>query len=570
MKRDADCDGLTGGSKVAVYRMCPAPVDTDNDGVADDVDVDPLVDLSVIVYVKKVSQIDPVDIGSDGDFFAKIWIGWRDSEGQPHMYVEGWSSVFASNTRTVSTNWCLGYDVPDDRKEVWVCISLYDDDGGSPGGCKDDGDDTMDISGDGSSVDVYYSLKTGTWTGEDHTGDSNGPGHSSGEEDGSTDTDEDDCEIWFDIQQNDYDGDGLTWWEEVNVYGTDPAVRNYVGYFVMDSLYPDISSILQSYCNIVEEEIGIGTKIIHKTWESPTALKKDLAGEHDKGMVGATFVGPMPIVYYFYDNNPAVSGFKAEVHVTDLFYEDLDGIWIDTDNDGVYDAHSGDVDPEIWVGQLRPPTNVKSEIISVLQKYFEKASKYLKSGLNGESKALLYIDDDWEPDICDAYSPMCDAFTEVKLINTAADTTAEDYKNRLTDERYKFVQIMVHGDSRTHFFGSRGIGQGTVTADEIHDINIQSFFFNLFSCKNAAYDVEGYIAGEYVFGKTDYGLCAISSSKVGGMLGYRYFYNNINNGEMIGWAYLNWWKEYGMVSNTPEKEAWFGGMVFIGDPALLT
>ncbi|GEM_PF-4404305 len=81
----------------------------------------------------------------------------------------------------------------------------------------------MDISGDGSSLDVYYSLKTGTWTGEDSMGDSDGLGHSSGEEDGSTDTDEDDCEIWFNIQQNDYDGDGLTWWEEVNVYGTDPT-----------------------------------------------------------------------------------------------------------------------------------------------------------------------------------------------------------------------------------------------------------------------------------------------------------------------------------------------------------
>ncbi len=44
----------------------------------------------------------------------------------------------------------------------------------------------------------------------------------------STDTDEDDCEIWFDIQQNDYDGDGLTWWEEVNRYHTNPGVFTVV------------------------------------------------------------------------------------------------------------------------------------------------------------------------------------------------------------------------------------------------------------------------------------------------------------------------------------------------------
>ncbi len=82
----------------------------------------------------------------------------------------------------------------------------------------------MDISGDGSNLDVYYSLKTGTWTGEDHTGDSNGPGHASGEEDGSTDTDEDDCEIWFNIIDNgDTDGDGLKYYQEVFVLMTDPA-----------------------------------------------------------------------------------------------------------------------------------------------------------------------------------------------------------------------------------------------------------------------------------------------------------------------------------------------------------
>jgi|GEM_PF-6238360 len=40
----------------------------------------------------------------------------------------------------------------------------------------------------------------------------------------------DDCELWFDITQNDGDGDGLTWWQEVRerapgepAYGTDPT-----------------------------------------------------------------------------------------------------------------------------------------------------------------------------------------------------------------------------------------------------------------------------------------------------------------------------------------------------------
>ncbi|MBA3045724.1 MAG: hypothetical protein FP824_05880, partial [Euryarchaeota archaeon] len=72
-------------------------------------------------------------------------------------------------------------------------------------------------------------LKTARWTGDDYPGDPNGYGHVSGEEDGDT-RDQDDCELWFDITQNDYDGDGLTWWQEVRerapgeeAYGTDPT-----------------------------------------------------------------------------------------------------------------------------------------------------------------------------------------------------------------------------------------------------------------------------------------------------------------------------------------------------------
>ncbi|MCK5017008.1 MAG: agmatine deiminase family protein [Candidatus Peribacteraceae bacterium] len=52
----------------------------------------------------------------------------------------------------------------------------------------------------------------------------------SGEEDDNT-GDDDDCEVWFDIIQNDGDGDGLTYWEEVKerapgeaAYGTDPTL----------------------------------------------------------------------------------------------------------------------------------------------------------------------------------------------------------------------------------------------------------------------------------------------------------------------------------------------------------
>lgn len=60
---------------------------------------------------------------------------------------------------------------------------------------------------------VVFDLARGDWYGDDSRGDGDGYGHIRFA-----------CaEVWFTIGYNDYDGDGLTYWEEVNVYHTDPT-----------------------------------------------------------------------------------------------------------------------------------------------------------------------------------------------------------------------------------------------------------------------------------------------------------------------------------------------------------
>lgn len=94
-------------------------------------------------------------------------------------------------------------------------------------------DNYMDISKTGRDCDITYTLKRGSWSGEDSIADINGYGYASGREDGSTaepsgnwDNHQDDCALWFDAYQNDKDNDGLTYWEEVNVYGTSTTTTN--------------------------------------------------------------------------------------------------------------------------------------------------------------------------------------------------------------------------------------------------------------------------------------------------------------------------------------------------------
>ncbi len=83
----------------------------------------------------------------------------------------------------------------------------------------------------GKTINLFYDIKRGEWTGNDYCGDKNGYGHCSGFEDGNEE--ENDCEIWFDIYQWGYRGwwgneDRLTYWEKVNVYHLN-ASMNYNG-----------------------------------------------------------------------------------------------------------------------------------------------------------------------------------------------------------------------------------------------------------------------------------------------------------------------------------------------------
>lgn len=70
------------------------------------------------------------------------------------------------------------------------------------------------IETDSDSFSVVYDFRYGNWTGDDYMKDSDGYGHYNGTN----------YEIWFDLSQDDSDADGIPYWTEVNILGTDPKV----------------------------------------------------------------------------------------------------------------------------------------------------------------------------------------------------------------------------------------------------------------------------------------------------------------------------------------------------------
>jgi len=182
-------------------------------------DLDPLVDLAVTVTIKEIRTLDKIDFIGDPDFYVKLFVNG----------VESMSPIW-HDQRYVIPNWSATQDVPDTEENVSITIQLWD--------WNFFQDKLCDISPNSQSdplsydVELIYSLKTGHWRGDDYVSpelimfDRSGYGRLNGCDDNSIYQMDKDCEIWFDISQNDYDGDTVPYWTEVNVYGTDPEAND--------------------------------------------------------------------------------------------------------------------------------------------------------------------------------------------------------------------------------------------------------------------------------------------------------------------------------------------------------
>ncbi|RLI59064.1 MAG: hypothetical protein DRO67_10130 [Candidatus Asgardarchaeum californiense] len=197
------------------------------------IDFDPLVDIKVTVEIQKIRTFDK----NDHQVHVREYV---DRQSYPDFYVkvlingEEFTSPVWHNTRYVyEPNWSATLNVPDNEEFVYITIQLWD--------LKDDGyrnDRLCDISGDSGlgsdryDVELFYSIKTGHWSGDDFINhkvsdaDPSGYGRLNGCDDGSIYKHERDAELWFNIYQNDYDNDMIPYWMEVNEYGTNPEANN--------------------------------------------------------------------------------------------------------------------------------------------------------------------------------------------------------------------------------------------------------------------------------------------------------------------------------------------------------
>jgi hypothetical protein len=264
-------------------------------------------------------------------------------------------------------------------------------------------------------------------------------------------------------------------------------------------------------------------------------------------------------------------------HLSDLYYMDLDGDWVDADGDGVFDTHrdhppgrfgwpwlgGGDREPELWVSRLRtgPLTGVGEEV-ALLTSYFARNHEY-RTGQDPDVDPRIFLvgagidlpHSDWGAQPEDLYEP--DRIDAV----LCTDTSSVALRTFLSSgERYELGVVNSFSGPRIHHFDvheGEGYdpfwdrwpeGRRAVTAfsDVVHppyDVSWRDIvewqprvrFYQLLSSETGRHDQENYLAGAYVF--SGEGLAAIAGTQHSGAMGTPGLYADLAAGRTLGDAW---------------------------------
>ena len=352
---------------------------------------------------------------------------------------------------------------------------------------------------------------------------------------------------------------------------------------VQDSIYPAIAARLDTLLADLAAE-STGAALYTVTGTSAESLRGFLAAEYADGMTQAVFVGDLPVAWFQMIDDWNSNGSRDpdegyEEFPCDLFFMDVDGVWQDTmcrladtldslvpGPDGIYDQHSGNINPELAISRL--PASVLGDAESILNAYLARDHAYRTGNLPLPERALVYIDDDWAE-----YAPEWSGnvgllYPDRVTIAGPETTRCIEYRPRIDSAAYQWISLCSHSWPGGHaMYYNHHVDMDWFYATEIEGINPYASFYNLFACSNARYVEQGFAGGCYAM-LTSTGLGAVGTTKTGSMLEFADYYHGLSTGRNLGQAMSDWlylrmadqWENW--------EKAWFMGMVTIGDGTL--
>ncbi|MBN2208004.1 MAG: hypothetical protein JW759_01725 [Candidatus Coatesbacteria bacterium] len=336
-----------------------------------------------------------------------------------------------------------------------------------------------------------------------------------------------------------------------------------VAIVVNSNLYPLIEDQLIVWVSDINAD-GFEALLVEATFENVQDLRAALnaAWRSEEGLVGCILVGDFPVPWYgIFDDQGKLDDFPC-----DLYYEDLDGEFIDSDSDGMFDGHvdgEGNTSPDIWLGRVLASPMSGNEA-GLVRRYLARNHQYRLGEVEAPDRALLFIDDDWADLAVQWEDALGWLYDDIKTITDHERTNAEEYLKRLHDG-YEWVDVMVHSDPSAHYFSYRGV-YSMLYNSELRTAAMNCLFYVPFSCSNSRYVEPDYMGGWYIFGENSLGLSVIGSTKSGSIYYGDEMYKKLSEGECLGEAFRSWFVQQAPYSD--DDVEWFYGLTFLGDPTL--
>ncbi len=317
---------------------------------------------------------------------------------------------------------------------------------------------------------------------------------------------------------------------------------------------------------------GLTAEVLEITYSTPEELRDYFISRLPDGLEGAVLVGNLPVAWCALDEQPWQT---QEQFPTDYFYMDLDGIWEDLwigypsqgnpGQDNKYDTWSEELDPEIYIGRMRPSSiSSVGDPIEMLQTYLQRNHEWRLNGDPEPLNTLCYVDDDWAVWGPTYQSAMQCLYPNVELVNDTLETNGTDYRDNRLPGDYIWISPFVHSGPTLHAWVP---GPSTLWSDLVPAYP-PSRFYNLFACSNSRFTTPRNMGTIYAIA-TSGGLASIGSTKTGSMLQFFHFYLPLGQGSSIGEGFAQWWDHIAFNGISQEEMMWHFGMALIGDPTLM-
>lgn len=362
-----------------------------------------------------------------------------------------------------------------------------------------------------------------------------------------------------------------------------PSSEPLIIIFVNDSLQSDIKDDIYFYCAKLEY-IGKDTVVEWVSGGTVEDIKDRILYYYNEGynVEGAVLVGHLPAAWFYhqcdFDKKPYDGIANPDEFPCDLFLMDLDGAWVDTNDDGMYDFHangSGNTAPEIYIGRI-DASQVPGDEITILEKYFNKVHNYWVGLVTGNNVGLTYIDHDWS----ESPSHLNDisyAYPVYQWMNITTGVNRNDYINTRLTGNYEFIHLSCHSGSTKHYFHTGGTASNT----QVRDKHPQALFYNLFCCSSLRFTSANCLGNAYILNTDSPSLAVVGSSKSGSMTGFSGFYTPFGWGYSFGESFKLWFagrypysgemgcQTCGDCATAGGGEiSWYYGMTILGDPTL--